>query len=138
LDNRNTRKKKIKLKSNQMRVKAGDFQKEIPAKYAGAVKLLTLADWEKPEKVRLTPMERFLFAEAAWRVEQPKAIRDYLEGTKPEQIIEQINRLGVPRHAVRYSIIPNGTTHPQAIVPTWVKRACPKDLFSVQHVNWVE
>ena len=118
-----------------MRVKAGEFEKEIPARYGRAVELLTLADWEKPEKVRLTPMERFKFAEAAWRVEQPEKIREYLSGAVPSQIVEQQNRVGEVRFVVRYKAV--GGCIPQAIVPTWVRRACPKDHISHQFENWL-
>jgi hypothetical protein len=118
-----------------MRVKAGEFQKEIPARYERAVELLTLADWEKPEKIRLTPMERFKFAEAAWRMEQPKLVQEYLEGCNPEQIIEQTNRLGEIRYVVRYDEI-HGVNN-QSIVPNWVARACPRDLRSFQNENWI-
>jgi len=120
-----------------MRIKAGEFQKEIPARYGRAVELLTLADWEKPEKVRLTPMERFKFAEAAWRVEQPGLINEYLDGVHPEQIIEQMNRDGDIRYVVRYSVRDGEFHHPQAIVPNWVAKACPKDFRSFQNENWV-
>jgi len=82
-------------------------------------------------------MERFKFAEAAWRVEQSRPIRDFLSGCYPEQIIEQMNRVGETRYVVRYSQSPSALNHPQAIVPAWVCRACPKDKRSFQNENWV-
>jgi len=118
-----------------MRVKAGGFEKDIPQRYKRAVELLTLADWEKPEKVRLTPLERFKFAEAAWRVEQDGFVQTYLEGHHPEQIIEQMNREGEIRYVVRYDECDG--IRAQAIVPTWVYNACPKDKRNFQNENWV-
>ena len=121
-----------------MRVKAGEFVKEIPSRFKRAVELLTLADWEKPEKIRLTPMERFKFAEAAWRVEQPPLVNDYLKDAKPVQVIEQMNRQGEVRFVVRYSQSDGEVDYtPQAIVPNWVAKTCPKDKRSFESMNWV-
>lgn len=117
-----------------MRVKAGEFQKEIPARYERAVELLTLADWEKPEKIRLTPMERFKFAEAAWRMEQDKHLRDHMSGWKPKQVVVVENREGEERYTVLYEAESNTTG---AVVPPWVFRACPKDLVSKDKQNWL-
>ena len=118
-----------------MRVKAGEYQKEIPERFKRAVELLTLSDWEKPEKVRLTPLERFRFAEAAWRVEQSPEIKRYLDGCKPEQIIVQVNRTCDRRATVRYT--EKDGVHAQAIVPNWVWRACPDDLMSTQNMDFI-
>ena len=118
-----------------MRVKAGGFEKDIPQRYRRAVELLTLADWEKPEKVRLTPMERFKFAEAAWRMEQDQFVKIYLENHHPEQIIKQMNREGDVRYVVIYDELE--CIRAQAIVPAWVYRACPKNKRGLQYENWV-
>jgi hypothetical protein len=117
-----------------MRVKSGEFVKEIPARYERAVELLTFADWEKPEKIRLTEMERFRFAEAAWRVEQAPEVQRYLENRKPEQVVIQTNRMGEQRGVVRYEERNGVCAH--AIVPRWVWVVCPLDLFSYQDINW--
>ena len=117
-----------------MRVKAGEYEKEIPKEYADAVKLLTLSDWEEPNKIRLTPYERLMFAEAAWRVGQPKIIAEYIGNRRPEKVIMQSNRKGDTRNVVRYGEIDGVKV--QAIIPTWVMRACPPNLLSHEYENW--
>jgi len=118
-----------------MRVKAGEYEKIIPQEYAGAVQLLTLADWENPEKKRLTPLERFRFAEAAWRVQQTVYIQDYIGDRKPEQVVINENRKGEIRYTVMYKGI--GSYDAIAIVPAWVFRACPKDLVARDYQDWM-
>jgi len=105
-----------------MRVKAGEFVKEIPAEYAAGAELLTLSDWEKPEKIRLTPWERFRFAEAAFRMivlEDNPYVFEHLAGEKPQHIEVQMNRTGDTRYVARYSDTKS------MIVPTRVGRLCP-------------
>ena len=119
-----------------MRVTAGEFVKEIPARYERAVELLTLADWEKPEKVRLTEMERFKFAEAAWRMEQNTFVQELLLGHKPENVVFETNRSGETRAVVGYSEV--GNKRHYAIVPRWVWVVCPKELTSSEFKNWVD
>jgi len=105
-----------------MRVKAGEFVKEIPAEYAAGAELLTLADWEEPEKIRLTPWERFRFAEAAFRMyvlETHLYVFEHLNGHKPQHVEVQTNRTGDTRYVVRYSETKS------MIVPARVGRLCP-------------
>jgi hypothetical protein len=124
----------VEFNTIAMIVTAGDFKKNIPQEYARAVEILTLSDWEKPDKVRLTPVERFRFAEAAWRAEQPKNIREYLDGRKPLKIIHQHNRQGETRIVVRYDEVKG--IRAQAIVPKWVGRACPAGLVEKVNEDW--
>ena len=105
-----------------MRVKAGEYVKEIPAEYAAGAELLTLSDWEKPEKIRLTPLERFRFAEAAFRMtlfEDDPYVFEHLTGEKPQYVEVQMNRWGMIRYVIRYSDIKG------VICPARIGKLCP-------------
>jgi hypothetical protein len=110
-----------------MKVNIGNVTKNIPKEYYPAVGLLTESDHDNPDKIRLSPWERFLYAEAAWRMRRNSAMREYLFPFKPVGAHIQYNRKGDHRYVVEYE---NSGVTAIAIVPTAVLRACPNDKLS--------
>lgn len=117
-----------------MKVKIGEYEKLIPKRYALAVTFINPDDLEEPNKKRLTPMERFMFAEGAWRLSQRASVLEYLDGMKPEQSIIQTNRDGDVRYSVRYKN--KEGKYAITVVPTWVFSDCPDDRISQEYAYW--
>jgi hypothetical protein len=117
-----------------MKVNIGDSVKNIPEKYHHGVFLMKESQLEAPKKVRLTPFERFLFAEASWRKKSLDSfILDYMEKTVPTHASVQVNRAGKKRYVVHYVGDDYDVT---AIVPKSVYRKCPKELRTKQYFEW--
>lgn len=120
-----------------MRVKAGEIVKNVPQEYACGVSLIKTSLFDKPDKIRLSKWERFLFAEAAWRSKQDKYISEYLNDRCPAQGHTQMNRSGKTRYLIRYE--PNGTGFvASAVVPRSVFVKCPIDKVSHELIDWRE
>jgi len=117
-----------------MKVKAGDIVKDIPQEYACGLKFIKTYRFDKPDKIRLSQWERFLFAEAAWRSKQSNYIKECLDGFNPMQCVEQESRDFDLRYIIRYEDAIKWKA--SAIVPTGVFRTCPKDLISREKINW--
>jgi hypothetical protein len=117
-----------------MKVKFGNSVKDIPKQYYGGTWLIKESDLEKPDKIRLTKRERFLFAEAAWRTKQDKLIRSHLDDTTVGGIEVQYNRSREKRYCVIYK--KNGTLWTSAIVPRSVSCVCPEEDVSKMNVDF--
>jgi hypothetical protein len=91
-----------------MRIIAGEVTKEIPKEYALGLKLVKPSMFDKPDKIRPSNLERFLFAEAAWRVklaETDPLVYEYISHNDsfPVRAEVQVNRKNERRHLVVYS-----------------------------------
>ena len=116
-----------------MRVKVGTVTKDVPQEYVVGTTLMKDEYFDKPDKIRLTPNERFFFAEAAWRqslaVTQPH-VYNYLLGAAPVKAVWQCNRIGLCRGTVVYS---SGAT---AVVPSSVMNVA---VYTFEEdVNWIK
>ena len=124
-----------------MKVTIGNSVKDIPAKYAAAVGLVPEDRLEKPDKIRLTQFERFLFAEAAWRDRLKYSnvvVYKYLSLMIPKCAGLQWNRNNYPRFVVRYEALPEHAIEAIAITSAHVWRQCPVDLKFEENVNFVD
>jgi hypothetical protein len=104
-----------------MKVKIGIIEKFIPQEYACGVDLITIDMLENTNK-RLTKLERFLFAEASFRMtvlEEHPYVFEHIAGEIPQYVEIQNNRQGDYRYVVRYSDTKS------MIVPNRVGRLCP-------------
>lgn len=120
-----------------MKVKSGEIVKDIPQEYACGVSLIKTSLFDKPDKIRLSKWERFLFAEAAWRSKQSKYVLEHLLDRTPEQCHVQSNRRGASRYIVRYERTKQGFRD-SAIVPRSVFVTCPMDKVSHELVDFHE
>lgn len=117
-----------------MKVKIGDSVKNIPKRFHLGVYLMKESQLEAPLKKRLTPFERFLFAEAAWRKGLPDSLtKCYLNGKIPTYAAIQINRGQDKRYVVHYE---SPVVDVVAIVPKSVYKNCPKELRMKQYREW--
>lgn len=110
-----------------MKVSIGNSVKDIPKKYLDGVFLVKESQLEAPKKIRLTPFERFLFAELAWRKTLNKLSFGYLKGFNATHAAVQYNREGNFRFVVYYDHESNGL-NAMAISAKRVWRSCPSEL----------
>ncbi len=108
-----------------MKVTVGNVTKNIPQEYAPAIGMISEEQHDAPEKIRLSPWERFLYAEAAWRSKQTSTTKMYLSDVEPACVISQWNRLSECRYVVEYKAGLDDDHAKHAIVPVSVYRACP-------------
>lgn len=116
-----------------MKVKVGLVVKDVPQEYVVGTPLMKDEYFDKPDKIRVSPRERFFFAEAAWRqslaVTQP-LVYNYLLGAAPVKAVWQCNRVGEWRGSVVYS---SGAT---AIVPNSVMNVA---VYTFEEdINWIK
>ena len=89
-----------------MKVKVGNVTKDVPQEFAHGTTLMKDEYFDKPDKVRLSPRERFFFAEAAWRQKLATTephVYNYLYGRAPIKVVFQVNRSGETRHTAEYT-----------------------------------
>jgi len=85
-----------------MKVQFGNSVKDIPKEYYKGTWLITENHLEAHGKIRLTPWERFLFAEAAMRTKLKPYTREYLSKYSPIGVVSQTNRAKETRYVIRY------------------------------------
>jgi hypothetical protein len=118
-----------------MKVKIGDSIKNIPKRFHPGVFLMKESQLEAPDKIRLTPFERFLFAEAAWRHGLESMTRSHLDGYRPLYASVQFNRVKEKRYVVYYENKANALCA-MAIVPKGVYKKCPSELRKKGYFEW--
>ena len=117
-----------------MKVQFGNSVKNIPKQYYDGTWLIDENDLEAHGKIRLTPWERFIFAEASYRTKCSALIRDHLSQLSPIYASKQINRHKDVRYVVQYD---NGDgLGAIAIVSKGVYNACPDEFQQSQNVDW--
>jgi hypothetical protein len=117
-----------------MKVNIGDSVKNIPKRFHPGVFLVKESQLEAPKKIRLTPFERFVFAEATWRKESLDAfVQDHLNRTVPTHASVQVNRARDKRYVVHYT---GDLYDALAIVPKSVYKKCPNELRTKQYFEW--
>jgi len=116
-----------------MKVNIGDSVKNIPKRFHEGVFLIKESQLEAPLRKRLTPYERFLFAEATWRKGLPVLTKTYLDNFTPLRAVVQINRNYDKRYVVKYK---RNFIEAVAIVPKWVYNRCPRELRKKQYTEW--
>jgi len=116
-----------------MKIKIGNVVKNIPKRFKEGVSLLKESQMETPLRVRLTPFERFLLAEATWR--EDSLTREYLDGFIPTHAARQVNRSRESRYVVYYKN-DYKSLNALAIVPKSVFNKCPNELRRKEYMEW--
>lgn len=118
-----------------MKITIGEIVKNIPKQFVDGVFLISKEQLEAPKKIRLTPFERFLFAEAAWRSSHVDSwTRMYLKGFKLTHAAVQFNRAGQKRYIVFYD--GKDGINAMAVVPRGVYNKCPIELRTKDKMEW--
>jgi len=117
-----------------MKVQFGNCVKDIPKEYYKGTWLITENHLEAHGKTRLTPWERFLFAEAAMRTKQKPITREYLSEYSPVGVVAQTNRSKETRYVVIYD---DGLGFRATLIcPKRLYHVCPKKFRTVELVNF--
>jgi len=118
-----------------MKVTVGNVTKNIPQEYHSGFTAMQPDEFDKPDKIRLTPWERYLIALHTWEFKQTSTTRRYLAEFKPECVLRQYNRKHEARYVARYVDEPDSDHARHAIVPDSLGKLCP--VIMDDYVNWV-
>ena len=97
----------------------------IPSKYWEGAKVITEDQLDSPDKIRLSEWERFILAEATWRLTLDWTVKNFLEDVSPECVVREHNRTAEVRFLVRYVGEPDSDDVKHAVTTRAVGVTCP-------------